>query len=68
VVPALATWYARERRLLKGYAIGALGYALGLLASLEFDLPSGPAIVCAIAALGLLGAGLGKFFAKAAPA
>ena len=53
VVPALATWYARGRRLLKGYAIGALGYALGLLASLAFDLPSGPVVVCAVALLGL---------------
>ncbi len=25
VVPALATWYSRSRRLLKGYLIGALG-------------------------------------------
>ena len=40
VVPALATWHSRRHRLLKGYAIGALGYALGLLASLELDLPS----------------------------
>ena len=59
VVPALATWYSRRRRLLKGYAIGALGYALGLLASLVFDLPSGPMIVCAVAVLGLLMFALG---------
>jgi len=65
VVPALATWYARDRRLLKGYSIGALGYALGLLASLASDLPSGPVIVCAIAGLGLLVFALGNFFAKA---
>ena len=68
VVPALATWYARDRRLLKGYVIGALGYALGLLASLELDLPSGPMIVCAVAALGLLCFALGKFMVKATPA
>ena len=54
VVPALATWYWRRRRLLRGYLIGALGYALGLLASLAWDLPSGPMIVCAVALLGLL--------------
>ena len=54
VVPALATWYSRRRRLQKGYAIGALGYALGLLASLELDLPSGPMVVCAIFLLGVL--------------
>ena len=68
VVPALATWYSRRHRLLKGYVIGALGYAFGLLASLEFDLPSGPMIVCAVALLGLLGFALGTFFEKAAPA
>ena len=68
VVPALATWYSRRHRLLKGYVIGALGYAFGLLASLEFDLPSGPMIVCAVAALGLLGFALGKFIGEAAPA
>src|SRR5471032_800554 len=54
VVPALATWYSRRRRLLKGYLIGALGYVIGLVASLATDLPSGPMVVCAIAALGLL--------------
>jgi zinc/manganese transport system permease protein len=68
VVPALATWYSRHHRLLKAYAIGALGYALGLLASLEFDLPSGPMIVCAVALLGLLSFVLGKFIGEAAPA
>jgi zinc/manganese transport system permease protein len=54
VVPALSTWYSRGQRLLKGYLIGSLGYALGLTASLAADLPSGPMIVCAIIALGLL--------------
>ena len=33
VVPALATYYSRRNRLLKAYAIGVLGYALGLLLS-----------------------------------
>jgi zinc/manganese transport system permease protein len=68
VVPALATWYSRRRRLLKGYALGALGYAFGLLASLAFDLPSGPMIVCAVAAFGLLSFALGNFMVKATPA
>ena len=52
VVPALATWYARARRLLRAYLIGGFGYALGLLASLALDLPSGPTVVCAITLLG----------------
>lgn len=59
VVPALATWYARGRRLRKGYAIGGLGYALGLLASVATDLPSGPMVVCAVATLGLAAFALG---------
>jgi zinc/manganese transport system permease protein len=54
VVPALATWYGRSRRLLKGYLVGALGYATGLVASVAADLPSGPTIVCAIVALGMV--------------
>ena len=52
VVPALATWYARRNRYLKAYLIGALGYALGLAASVASDLPSGATIVCAITGLG----------------
>lgn len=52
VVPALATWYARRNRHLKAYLIGALGYALGLAASVATDLPSGATIVCAISGLG----------------
>jgi len=54
VVPALATWYSRSHRLLKGYLIGSLGYVFGLVASLATDLPSGPMIVCAISMLGVL--------------
>ncbi len=53
VVPALATFYSRHRRHLKAYAIGALGYAAGLVISAVADLPSGAMIVCAMTALGL---------------
>jgi zinc/manganese transport system permease protein len=53
VIPALATFYARRRRLAWAYAIGALGYAAGLFVSASADLPSGPMIVCA---MGLAGA------------
>ena len=56
VVPALATFYSRRRRLLKAYAIGAVGYAAGLLLSVAADLPSGAMIVCAIVAIGILAA------------
>ena len=44
IVPAL---FARDR-LLPGLAIGILGYALGLIISGLFDLPSGAAIVLAL--------------------
>ena len=53
VVPALATFYWRQRRLLKAYIVGALGYALGLLLSVVTDLPSGAMIVCALVAVGV---------------
>jgi zinc/manganese transport system permease protein len=52
VIPALATFYSRRLRHVKAYAIGVLGYLLGLLVSAVADLPSGATIVCAIAALG----------------
>lgn len=52
VVPALATYYSRRRRHLKAYAVGVLGYVIGLLASAFTDLPSGAMIVCALAAVG----------------
>ncbi|MEK7437095.1 MAG: metal ABC transporter permease [Pseudomonadota bacterium] len=57
VLPALATYYALRRRQAKAYAVGLLGYALGLLASLWLDLPSGAMIVCAMALVAVLAAG-----------
>jgi len=53
VVPALATFYARQRRYLKAYSIGVLGYAAGLLVSALADLPSGAMIVCAMVVVGI---------------
>lgn len=58
VVPALATYYASRRRHVKAYAVGMLGYALGLVASLWLDLPSGAMIVWAMALVAVLAAGL----------
>jgi zinc/manganese transport system permease protein len=58
VVPALATFYSRNLRLLKAYAVGVLGYAAGLLVSVVTDLPSGAMIVCAIAIIGSAFAGV----------
>jgi len=54
VVPALSTYYTKGRRHLKAYSVGVLGYALGLLASLWLDLPSGAMIVCAMVVVGVL--------------
>ena len=57
IVPALATRSLAHRRLAAGYTIAVLGYAAGLIAATWTDLPAGPTIVCAIAAVGLLFAG-----------
>lgn len=54
IVPALATRNARRLRLAKAYAVGALGYLLGLVASTWFDLPTGAIIVWAMAAVGVV--------------
>ena len=51
ILPALAS----PRRSLPAWAIGAAGYALGLVASALWDLPSGAAIVCAIALCAAVG-------------
>jgi len=44
IVPALAA----RGRLRRGYGVGAIGYAAGLLASALLDLPSGAAIVISL--------------------
>ena len=57
IIPALATrGHVGRRRHAIAYAIGALGYALGLALSALFDLPSGAVIVWTLAACALLGA------------
>ena len=37
-----------------GYALGILGYVLGLMASTAMDLPSGPAVVWIMTALSIV--------------
>jgi zinc/manganese transport system permease protein len=55
ILPALAVRdLSQWRGLVAAYAIGAAGYALGLWASVPFDLPSGPLVVCVLAALTIL--------------
>ncbi len=52
IVPALAAHaLPGARALLVGYLAGVTGYALGLLASALWDLPSGAVIVCALVAV-----------------
>ena len=53
IVPALATRNARRLRLVKAYAVGALGYFLGLLASAFYDAPTGAIIVWAMAVVAI---------------
>jgi len=55
IIPALATraWRGRGRWAV-GYAIGALGYALGLALSAVLDLPSGAVIVWTLAACAIV--------------
>jgi zinc/manganese transport system permease protein len=54
IVPALATHRLQRRRKFAAYAVGIAGYAAGLLLSVWFDLPTGAAIVWAMALAGLL--------------
>lgn len=50
IVPALAASALPARwRLPAAYGVGLCGYALGLAASATFDVPTGGAIVCALA-------------------
>jgi zinc/manganese transport system permease protein len=53
IVPALATRRMVRGRLAASYALGAAGYALGLVVSALTDWPSGPAIVWVMAVLAI---------------
>jgi zinc/manganese transport system permease protein len=67
IIPALATRrMSNGRRLWMAYALGAVGYALGLALSAVLDLPSGAVIVCTLALCAVLMATLSG--AKAARA
>jgi len=55
IVPPLATRaMAPGRRMVAAWMLGAVGYAVGLGVSTALDLPSGPAIVWALAVLALI--------------
>jgi zinc/manganese transport system permease protein len=53
IVPALAVRGWGRRPLAAGYALGAAGYALGLLVSVVSDLPTGPVIAWTLAVLAM---------------
>lgn len=54
IIPALATKsMSRYRRLLVGYALGALAYLAGIMLSAVLDLPTGALVVWTMAALAL---------------
>lgn len=55
IVPALATLrFSGRLRLVLGYAVGAIGYAIGLALSALLDLPTGPTVVCTLVAVAAL--------------
>ena len=55
IIPSLAVRGIRgPRSMVYAYAIGLTGYALGLLSSALFDLPTGAAVVCALALVAAL--------------
>jgi zinc/manganese transport system permease protein len=59
IVPALATRRVVRWRLAVSYALGAVGYAAGLVVSALTDWPSGPAIVWVMTALAIFVFALG---------
>ncbi len=55
IIPALTTRNLKGRgRLITGYVIGAIAYAIALLISAKWDLPTGAVIVWSLAVLGLM--------------
>lgn len=61
IIPALATRLLhKKRRLISGYSIGLISYALGLAMSALFDLPSGAIVVWMLAVVAIMFSGLTK--------
>jgi zinc/manganese transport system permease protein len=54
IVPALATWRVKQRRTAYAFGIGIAGYAIGLILSAWFDLPSGATVVWTMAGTGFI--------------
>ncbi len=53
ILPALATYRLQRHRNVMAFTLGIAGYAAGLLLSMWLDLPTGAAIVCAMAGVAL---------------
>ena len=66
IVPPLATRRMGKGRLPSSWALGAFGYAAGLLVSTSADLPSGPTIVWALVAAAVVAEVVSRW--KAQPA
>jgi len=60
IVPALATRQYRGYRITAAYAVGGVGYLLGLFLSVLTDLPTGPAIVWTMAIVATAAFALGS--------
>ncbi len=61
IIPALgAQIYKAENRIIMAYGISVLAVLLGLILSVSFDLPTGPAIVCTYPLAAVLGYSLKK--------
>ena len=54
IVPALAARPRARFQLFFGYGVSIIGYVLGLAASAAGDLPSGPAVVCAMVGVAIV--------------
>jgi len=65
IIPALATVAIKSTRLrmLASYATAVTGYGFGLVGSALYDLPTGPLIVWALAAAGVISCCLSHYFA-----
>ena len=66
IIPALASRNATKFRLAKAYAVGGLGYLLGLIASNLFDVPTGAIIVWAMAIVGIVFSSIERGMARPA--
>jgi len=54
IIPALASRRAVRHRIAKAYAVGAIGYLAGIVASMQTDLPTGALIVWTMATTGIV--------------